>query len=170
MSLLAKLLCVPIWLLSLFGCLKIHELDLDLGHSICGPWGCGPPIEALLGYHAFWLVLITPIAIAVGAYLNPISRRKVGLACLLVGVIMVAVVAGGDTFGYWKRSGSGQHLVQRFFFAIATKVDLPMWQMIATGGLLAWVGASSYATGNAVSLQPIATDNAEYNTAPEVHP
>ena len=143
MSLFAKLLCVPVWLLGMWGSLRIHELDLHLGgHSVCGPWGCGPPLEALLGYHSFWLVLIGPIAIAIGAYLAPSSRRKLGLAVLGIGVVALAIVAGGDTFRYWQSSGSSAYLLQRFFFTMVTKVDLPMLQVIAVGGLLTWFGAT----------------------------
>lgn len=138
MSLFLKLLLVPIWLVGLWGSLKIHELDLHLGHSICGPWGCGPPVEALLGYHAFWLVLIVPIALAAGAYFSSPSRRMLGLAILVIGTIAVAMVAGDDTFRYWKSSENSQYLIQRFFFTLATKVDIPMLQTMFVGAMLVW--------------------------------
>ena len=158
MSLLVKLLCVPIWLLGLWGSLRIHELDLHLGHSICGPWGCGPPVEALLGYHAFWLVLIVPVAIALGAYFSQPSRRKLGLAFLAVGLVTIAFVAGGDTFRYWKSSGSAQYLTQRFFFAMVTKIDVPMLQVFTVGALMTWFCRSKPSDSGEGEVTEIASD------------
>jgi len=143
MSLFMKLLFLPIWLLGLWGSLKIHELDLNLGHSICGPWGCGPPVEALLGYHAFWLVLTFPVAISIASYLSPSRRSKLGWLFLAVGIIGVVFVAGGNTVEYWKSSESSKYLLQRFFFATVTKIDIPMIQAIVVGGSLIWFSAFS---------------------------
>ncbi|MEM9353961.1 MAG: hypothetical protein AAGA92_13185 [Planctomycetota bacterium] len=41
------------WGASLYGVLQMHYLHTGFGHSVCGPWGCGPSGEALVGYHGF---------------------------------------------------------------------------------------------------------------------
>src|SRR6202034_2817596 len=32
-------------------------------HTVCGPWGCGPPLPVLLACHTFWMVLLAPPAV-----------------------------------------------------------------------------------------------------------
>lgn len=36
------------WGLALFAALKLNDAPVDWGH-VCGPWGCGPPLKALVG-------------------------------------------------------------------------------------------------------------------------
>ena len=50
---------VAVWGVSLLGVLQIQHLPLDAGHSVCGPWGCGPPLPPLIAYHGFWIVLLS---------------------------------------------------------------------------------------------------------------
>ena len=58
-----------------FGALQLGRLEL--GHSICGPWGCGPPTEALLAMHCFWLVSLLVAAFALKQSF-PISELETG--------------------------------------------------------------------------------------------
>ena len=66
-----------VWGAALFGILQIglasgsglHE------HSICGPWGCGPPTSALLGWHGFWLLLAGPL-VGIAIYAWPARRLR----------------------------------------------------------------------------------------------
>ena len=47
------------WVFALLGTLQVHRWEGLLGgHAICGPWGCGPFLSALIGYHGFWLILL----------------------------------------------------------------------------------------------------------------
>ena len=138
-SILRLSLLAPLWAAALYGSLNIHQANLNLGHSICGAWGCGPPTEALLGYHAFWSVLIFPIIFATALYMNSPSIKKLGWALILVGSIASVVVAGGDTFSYWRSTNSTTYLVQRFFFALVTKIDIPMLQALV-GGISLLIG------------------------------
>ena len=122
------------WGAAVFGSLQIHKLDLGLAaHDICGPWGCGPPLESLIGYHSFWFLLVTALVFGVGAVLSRSNARRVGLALLAFGLVAALGYAGWDAATYAWKAGSAQYAVQRFFFTLATSVDLPTLQIAVAG-------------------------------------
>ena len=138
---LMRLALIPIWGGALWGSLQIHALDLQLGHGICGPWGCGPPLEALIGFHAFWLSLILPFAICIGWFLPTTVVRRIGLSVLLAGCIGAVGLVGWDVVTYAMKSESTEYLLQRGLFTLATTVDIPTMQTTLAGAVLAfWMG------------------------------
>ena len=48
------------WALAAFGALSLANLPGEYGHSLCGPWGCLPPLQALAAMHLFWVVVLGP--------------------------------------------------------------------------------------------------------------
>ena len=52
---------MTLWSGLLFGSLSVANLPGDWGHGICGPWGCGPPMQALVACHFAWLVVLAPL-------------------------------------------------------------------------------------------------------------
>ena len=135
------LVALPIWAAALYGTLNIHTLPASWAHSICGPWGCGPPTEALVACHGFWCVLGLPIA-AIAAARLPV-RQLPRLAGLLLGLGALGIVA----LGAWEAVNWLPHVAehqrgyfpQRWMFSIATRVDFPIAQMLLAGALvLAW--------------------------------
>ena len=147
---LKLLLLVPAWLFCAWGSLLLHTMDLNLGHSICGPWGCGPPVEALLGFHAFSLTMLVPLVVGAGFYFSPTTSRKMGMGIAVLGVLLVGATAGRATYNHWVSSGSAEYLIQKFFFSIATNVDVPMLQIVAAGCGLMWLGRRQVATTDEV--------------------
>lgn len=138
---LIRLLFVPVWIAGLWGSLQIHRYDLNLGHSVCGSWGCGPPIEALIGYHGFWTLIILPIAAGVGAFVPAAISRKVGWAVLGISVLGTVGYVAWDVISYAMRSGDYHVLMQRGLFTLITTVDIPMLPTILAGGILTfWFG------------------------------
>ena len=136
-SVLARLLLVAAWIGAVWGSLQIHRFDLNLQHGVCGPWGCGPPVEALIGYHGFWFLLFLPVAAGVGLYLPSTVNRKVGLSLLTFGLLTICLRVGLDVGSYVSHSGTS-HAVQRGFFTLVTTVDLPMIPTVLAGVLLAF--------------------------------
>lgn len=148
---LSRLLLVPVWIAAIWGTLQMHQLDLQLGHSVCGPWGCGPRTEALLGYHGFWMLIFLPPAIGLGVYLSPSTARKVGLGVLMFGALAILVHVGIDGVMHANRVGSTEYVAQRAFFKLVTSVDLPMIPTILAGSLLAFVFGRKAKAADSVS-------------------
>jgi hypothetical protein len=129
---------LTVWVAALYGVLSLHRISADLGHDICGPWGCGPPLQALLAWHGFWLVFATlPVAMAVTHW--PKRRQWwAGVALTSTGLIGVLAIVGVQCFVAFQDVSRGQpaYLWQRSLFNLATFLDVPLVPMILTGGVL----------------------------------
>jgi hypothetical protein len=131
-------LVIP-WVAALYGSLCLHDLNLHLAtHGICGPWGCGPPTEALLGMHAFWLVLLVPVGVVAGKWLPVTLVRPMGILFLGLGCIGAVGYVGWDAWSFCQASQSTAFVVQRALFTVATTVDIPFVQVAVAGGAVIW--------------------------------
>lgn len=142
MSLLspARLRLLAVWAIALFGTLQIHRASGLMGHAICGPWGCGPPLAALVGYHAFWLVLILPVAMIAGRRLSGRTVHVLGKTLVAIGLVGAVVLLAVDGVQFWQSSGKPQYLLQRGLFRLVTFVDIPLMQLGLAGWLLRRTG------------------------------
>ena len=63
--------------------------DLFGEHSVCGPWGCGPPMSALVAVHGFWLVVFAAVVrgSTVGMARPHRRLRTLGRGLTAVGVL-----------------------------------------------------------------------------------
>ena len=129
-----------VWVAALFGALQIHRVSGWSGHSICGPWGCGPPIEALLSYHGFWLVLLLPAGIVAGRTLPPTEAARWGAALAIAAIVGIVTLAAVDAARWLSLAHDDAHryLVQRCFFRLATFVDFPLVQLAVAGACCSW--------------------------------
>jgi len=141
---LAKLTTLLLaWAAALWGVLQIASLPGDWGHWICGPWGCGPPVQALVACHGFWTVLIAPVvgfSIYVG---NSRHRRWWGRLFFLSGMLGIAAIIVYQV-GIWLPEATPYqrpYLVQRCLFILATTVDVPLVPM-TLAGLALWSSAA----------------------------
>lgn len=126
-----------IWGFALWGALSIRHVPGDWGHGICGPWGCGPPLQSLAAMHAAWLVLLLPAA-ALLAAAPSLSRRFKRRAALALagagGAALVAIAVRESLVGPCSFGGSAAtYLPQRIAFVAATTIDAPLTQLVAAG-------------------------------------
>ena len=139
------LVYVAVYAVSAFAALQLGRLQV--GHSVCGPWGCGPPTEALLAIHTFWLVTALMGAIAVTDPLAPQKPARhvwtrAGLI-IAVGSLLAVVAIGFYDFLTWRPDPfrlNGMYLWQRFLFRLVTITDFPVVQLGIGGALLAALG------------------------------
>jgi hypothetical protein len=131
------------WRLGLWGLaswlvLQLHDLSFAGKHSICGPWGCGPTIPALLAAHGFWLITLVPLAYWARSTLAGSMR-------IVLGRILLGLSTGGIVsyliweLAHWpltEHAGLGKYTVQRCLFAMATLVEVPLIQGVIAGLIL----------------------------------
>lgn len=129
-SLLLKVVGLLAWGVALYGVLQIGHGTEHAGHthSICGAWGCGPPVSALVGWHGFWLVLVTPL---VGTLIHSWparTLRTVGLLLLACGLMTVVGIAIWNAMTWLPLMSGDQptYFVQRVLFSVVTLTDLPV--------------------------------------------
>ena len=132
------------WRLGLWGLaswlvLGLHDATFAGEHSICGPWGSGPTIPALLAAHGFWLVTLVPLA-CWGRSSLPASRAIVlGRTPLGLSAGGIAAVATWE-LAHWPTAELAELRAYRFqqvFFALATLVEVPLIQGLIAGMILA---------------------------------
>lgn len=137
-----RLFIFVVWGTALWASLLIRHAPGDWGHFLCGPWGCGPPLQALAACHLAWLlILLAPtVAVARSRRLSRRAKSRLGaVLCLLsVAIIGAVVVHAHMTALPWGSAMQSGYLWQRSAFALATAVDIPAFQLLACGMLLAW--------------------------------
>jgi hypothetical protein len=125
------------WALAAYGVLALGSLPGDFGHSLCGPWGCLPPLQALAAMHLFWGLLLLPLVVWGLAKGQPGQLRFVGGLLVLASGLGIVVVAGWDLWswlpamppelrGYWAR---------RALYTVVTLSDVPLVQVLLAGAV-----------------------------------
>ena len=131
------------WVLAAFGALMIAEIPGDFGESLCGVWGCLPPMQALVAMHLFWLVLLVPPAALAGLRLPRLAAIRLGVLLVLVGAAAAVVVVGLDVARWLSamepelHGFAGRHAL----YSLATHTDAPMMQAVVAGAIgwgIAW--------------------------------
>ncbi|MFQ5731007.1 MAG: hypothetical protein ACE5KM_03520 [Planctomycetaceae bacterium] len=124
-------LFLVIWVLTMFGALQIRAIpDEAFGssHSVCGPWGCGPPTKALVTMHAFWFAALLPPVVFAALRWPVRVGRWLGAALIVAGMTGLLGVAAWEYAHWWRLVGESQrqYAGQRYLFALATLVDAPI--------------------------------------------
>ena len=140
MSLAKWAVAAVVWTTALAGGLHFHKIEME--HSICGPWGCGPATSALIGMHLFWLIIIAPLGLLT-SQLPHLEWRRFGRGLAVAALVITLGVGIYDYFTWHREPLAPTYVFQRFFFRIATLVDVPILQIGLTGFLIAKLGHSS---------------------------
>lgn len=128
---------LALWAAALWGALALRHAPGDWGHSVCGPWGCGPPAQALLAIHLAWLLLLLPPSVATAASSRvPRPAKRLVAGCLATSGVVALVGVIGYQLLVWLPQASQYargYLFQRCLFAVVTTIDFPALQTLAIG-------------------------------------
>ncbi len=133
------------WGIALTATLSIARLPGDWGHGVCGPWGCGPPLQALVACHLSWLVVLLPLASVSQTWLSRRQQQVLGIIVMVSGCAGLIGIATHEYGTWWPAVNEWQRgfFWQRVGFVIATWVDLPLVELILAGLLLLTLGQST---------------------------
>ena len=122
------------WLVAAVASLSVAAIPYDFGESLCGVWGCFPPITALAAMHLFWCVVFGAIIWAVREW-RPASLRPAGVILLLVATAATAVVVGRDLFQWleWMPAVERHYWPRRVAYILLTLTDIPLVQSLIAG-------------------------------------
>ena len=126
---------IALWGAALAGVLRISSMSLAADHGICGPWGCGPPLNALIACHGFWIVLLLPLAVMLVRHRSARTVRAVGLVSASVGIATLSIIAIWEWTHWYAIASDWQrgYLVHRYLFSIVTLVDAPVTEITLIG-------------------------------------
>jgi hypothetical protein len=148
------------WAAALFGVLSLQHLpDRFFGdHSVCGPWGCGAPLPALLACHGFWLALFLPATIYIARRMSPQTVCRLGAG--IVGLAGIGLVSIGvwQALTWWPHVDRSLHryAFQRYLFVVATLVDVPVLETLVAGVTLWWASIWRHRETPGSSVHPCA--------------
>jgi hypothetical protein len=125
------------WGVSLFGILRVHFIEGQWDHALCGAWGCGPPLAALISYHGFWLLFLLPLTVLLSGQLLPANSRRIGIVVFTMATAAIIVVVVADAISSSQHATDQSYLIQRGLFRMATYVDFPLIQL-GIAGLILW--------------------------------
>jgi hypothetical protein len=115
--------------------LQAHRLPGHHGHAVCGLWGCGPPLQALIAFHGFWLVLLSlPVALCC-RLIDPTRLMAVSVLTIVVGIAGIAGVVAWEAEHWLPNVGELQreYFLQRCLFRVGTMTDVPLVQLVLAG-------------------------------------
>lgn len=134
---LRPMILLASWGTLTYGVLSLANIRADLGEKvICGPWGCLPPLQALVAAHGFWAMVLGPAVVLASRSLSPSSLRNVARLMIAGGGLGIAGVAAHTLWIWGPSTGRSHwwHLPLRGVFELAMLVDLPAVEVIAAGG------------------------------------
>ncbi len=134
------MLGLTVWSAGVFGALSVANLPGDWEHGICGPWGCGPPLQALVACHLAWFLVLTPPAIGlVASHRVPLlTCRRIGIVLIVAAVLGTVAVVVIQRMQWLPQASEWQrpYFWQRCGFCIATLVDFPLTETLIAGCVL----------------------------------
>ena len=128
-----------VWGALLLGVLQIQYVPLDAGHSVCGPWGCGPPVPPLIAYHGFWIVLLSLPTVLGCRCLSPSALQNTGWGLVAVGLSGLLIVGLWElipSLPHWLpriRDLAPKYYMQRYLLSLVTLVDVPIVPLTLSG-------------------------------------
>jgi len=130
-----------LWGTACLGVLRLQDLTHDFGHGICGAWGCGPPVQALLACHGFWTVNLAALLWVNHEWLPLLWERRLSNLGLLIAIGGFVAVAGHLMLFWYPHAAETvrPYIVQRYLFSIATLVDVPLVQLTVFGIAGKWL-------------------------------
>lgn len=124
---------VVAWLCVASGALGVADIPGEYGGSMCGVWGCYPPLQALIAMHLFWFVAMVPVVLALAWY-SPRHLRRIGVV-MAAGAGLTAVgVVGWDVVSWVRWSDELRpHWPKRALYTLLTTSDVPLIQTFLAG-------------------------------------
>lgn len=137
-------LLVVAWLTSIVAVLRADPVlaaVVGSGHSICGPWGCGPPLSSLLVWHGFVTVLLVPSAIIAAKKRPDFAVRWAGPLMMVIGLAAATFVATNLSI-WWNSANDAArgYIFHRALFSLVAFTDAPIVPATLTTAIYWWLG------------------------------
>ncbi len=127
------------WVLGLVAILSLGLLPRpdQAEAALCGPWGCLPPLPALVSAHAAWLWFLLPVTAMGLRCLSGWSRKWVALGMLGLSGLGLLMVAA-EVWLVWVPEGGSAvaaYAWNRWGYLLAIRIDLPILELGLVGAL-----------------------------------
>jgi hypothetical protein len=122
------------WLAAAVVSLLVAAIPYDAEESVCGVWGCYPPLQALAAMHLLWCAVLGSIVWSIREW-RPRLLLPVGLVLIIVAAPATAVVIGNDLHHWTHGLPERYHKFwpRRIAYTLSTLTDLPLVQSLLAG-------------------------------------
>ena len=130
-------LLLSLWAASVAVILHVEPLLAKIsgdGHSICGAWGCGPPLSSLIVWHGFVASVAIPTAVLL-AKRYPLLALKYGRLVASLIALFAATFVVANTGMWWRNASEFARgfLMQRVLFCTVAFTDAPVIPLVVAG-------------------------------------
>lgn len=134
----SQLVGLVLWGAALLATLSLAHITSTKLPSICGPWGCGPPTEALVAVHLSWLVVLLPPAMWIWRRPAIQSLGRWLWLVWLVPPLVVGGVAAYEAWTWWPRVSDSLHVYfpKRVAFSLVATTDVPLLSILLLAMIL----------------------------------
>jgi hypothetical protein len=135
------LLAAAGWLAAAVGSLLVAAIPYEGGESVCGVWGCFPPLQAVAAMHLFWCVVLSAAVWSVREWL-PRLCLPLGVVLFIGAATTTGVVLGNDLYR-WLNSMPEEYRIywpRRVAYTLATLTDVPLTQSLLAGLVCIGIG------------------------------
>ena len=123
------------WGVCLGSTLSLIRLPGNWGHGVCGPWGCGPPLQTLLACHLSWLVFLFPLLFVGGRFLSAKWQQRIAAMAIIFSLTLFAGFGIYERLSWWVDASQSQrrYFWHRVGFSILTSVEIPAIEILLLG-------------------------------------
>jgi hypothetical protein len=128
------ILLLGLWATAISAASHLGRVTGPISFSLCGPWGCTGPTEALLACHAVWLLVLLPPGVAAGLRLPLDDARRCANALVGAGLAGTAIVFAWGSIGWLLHASATRSLwLHRGLFVLVDQSDIPVVQILLSG-------------------------------------
>ena len=122
------------WFAAAVGSLLVAAIPYDAGESLCGVWGCFPPLPVLVAMHLFWCTVFGAILSAI-SHFRPGLLRPLGIVLLLATSTVATVLLWNDLSTWFGSAPVEYHSLwpRRVGYTLLTLTDVPLVQSLVAG-------------------------------------
>ena|GEM_PF-6361764 len=122
------------WLAAALATVFVAVIPYDPGESMCGVWGCFPPLTALVSLHLLWCVGLSASVWAMRRWF-PMLLRPVGLFLLFAAIVATTVIIADDLSSWLSKTPDQfrQFWPKRVGYRLLTLTDVPLVQSMLVG-------------------------------------
>jgi hypothetical protein len=116
-----------LWAAAIWAVCNLQYAIGPLQASICGPWGCSAPIEALLAYHGVWAVVCSGPAVCLALYAPPDDAQRWARHVLWAGLAASGALVAWGVVDWLLRVEPElrQYCLQHGLFVLVDQSDVP---------------------------------------------
>ncbi len=132
------------WLCAALAAVCVSMIPYDFGESVCGVWGCYPPLQALVALHLLWCVAFGATIWAARRFITK-NLLPLGLVLGAGAALGIGITLAEDLPKWTAHLPDELHRLwpRRVAYILATRTDVPLVEALVAGAVCTALGRRS---------------------------